>query len=194
MNQTYNEFARPRLSLKAIEALFVRLELAYGSQWGYSLGTQPLNAVMDYWAVKLAGFTGNLNAIRDALEHLPVHNPPSADQFRKLAQAFMKPNDAEKIVYNPTVDPQALKAAHDFVAKQSAIKHVSKQRYSVGNESVADKLELSIRMLERAAHDKNHLSITLVEMHVERFVNLNAIDLLPEPYKSKVLQTMAAHT
>lgn len=193
MEQTYNDVARPRLRLDAIKALFVRLGAAYGSKWDYSLGTQSVEAIHDHWAIKLAGFAQHLNAIRQALEYLPS-NPPTADEFRKLAQAFMKPNDAEKIAYNPTVDPQALKAAHDFVAKQSAIKHVSKERYSLGNESVAEKLELSIRMLERAAHDKNHLSITLVDMHVERFVNLNAIDLLPEPYKSKVLQTMAAHT
>ena len=183
MDQTYNELARPRLSAKATDALFVCLELAYGSRWGYSLGAQPLDAVMDHWAVKLAGFAGDLNSIRDALEHLPEDNPPTADQFRKLAQGFMKANDAEKVTYNPTVNAAALKAAHDFVTAQKVIKPVSKSAESFGNESLESKLRLSIRKLT----EPSGLSPIVIEMQTERFVNLNAIDLLPEPYKSKVL-------
>ena len=188
MDQTYNEIARPRLSVKAIGALFVRLELAYGSRWGYSLGAQPLDAVMDHWAVKLAGFAGDLNAIRDALEHLPEEHPPTADQFRKLAQAFMAASVAKKVAYNPSIDPEALKAAHEFVAAQKVIKPVSKNSESFGNESLESKLGLSIRKLT----EPRGLSPTIIEMHIERFVNLNAIDLLPEPYKSKVLEKMSA--
>ena len=187
MEQTYNDAARPRLRLDAIKALFVRLGVAYGSRWDYSLGTQSVAAIHDHWAVKLAGFANDLNAIRQALDYLPEHNPPTADQFRKLAQGFMKANDSEKVTYNPTVDSATLKAAHDFVAAQKVIKPISKSVESFGNELVESKLRLSIRMLERAAHDKGHLSPTLIDMHIERFVNLNAIDLLPEPYKSKVL-------
>ena len=104
----------------------------------------------------------------------------------------MKTNDSQKVTYNPTVDAATLKAAHDFVAAQKVVKPISKSPESFGNETLESKLRLSIRMLERSVHDPSHLSATLVDMHIERFVNLNAIDLLPEPYKAKVLEKMSA--
>ena len=187
MEQTYNDAAKPRLRLDAIKALFLRLGVAYGSRWDYLLGSQSVGAIHDHWAVKLAGFANDLNAIRQALDYLPEDNPPTADQVRKLAQGFMKANDSEKVTYNPTVDAATLKAAHDFVAAQKVIKPVSKNFESFGNESLESKLRLSIRKLT----EPSGLSPTVIEMHIERFVNLNAIDLLPEPWKSKVLKKMS---
>ncbi len=67
-----------------VDALFSRLQVRYGAAWVRMWeGVDPI-AVKADWAAELAGFSGNPDALKHALEHLPVDRPPTVLQFKAL--------------------------------------------------------------------------------------------------------------
>jgi hypothetical protein len=95
------------LPLPAIDRLFNRLALTYGSAWVRQWEGLDANTVKSFWAHELSQFTGCLQNIAWALENLP-ERCPNLVQFKALchqAPAAVKPALPE-----PKADPERLKA------------------------------------------------------------------------------------
>lgn len=73
-------------SLKAIDRLFDRLELTYGSQWSNQWRDRPISDVKTAWCYELQSFDHRLDAVAWALENLP-DRPPNLIAFRNLCRS-----------------------------------------------------------------------------------------------------------
>lgn len=67
-----------------VDAIFARLELAYGARFALQWGAVPAATVKAAWAAELDGHTSR--GIAHALAHLNPDFPPNAMQFRVLCQ------------------------------------------------------------------------------------------------------------
>lgn len=83
-----------------IDRLFSALVVRYGSPFTDRWRDLDLEIVKADWARELAGFAGNLGAIRHALDHLP-ERPPNVIDFRKLCNAAPTANAAPTLGYSP---------------------------------------------------------------------------------------------
>lgn len=68
-----------------VEMIFTRMSVAYGAAWAQMwAGVGDLSMVKAQWATELAGYANNVDAIKHALDHLPVDWPPNSLQFRVI--------------------------------------------------------------------------------------------------------------
>lgn len=75
-----------------IDRIFARLAVRYGSAWLTKWNGIDIAAVKADWAEELGGFSANPDAIKYALEHLPLDSPPTVLQFRALCIGRPDPN------------------------------------------------------------------------------------------------------
>ena len=73
------------LSIKAIERLFDRLSMTYGTEFKNKWNGIPLNEVKSQWSHELGIFSDNLNAIGWALQNLPARCP-NLIEFKSLCK------------------------------------------------------------------------------------------------------------
>lgn len=78
------------LPSKAVDRLFERLELTYGSAWFRKWEGSPISDVKSLWAHELAFYEKDLESIAWALENLP-ETCPNAIEFRNLCRAAPRP-------------------------------------------------------------------------------------------------------
>jgi hypothetical protein len=101
-----------------VDAIFLKLKLTYGRDFmGRYEGIDEAIIKAD-WAHELAGFAHSPNAIKHALEHLPIA-PPNVLGFRALcinrpepaplALAGPRPSDAEKAKVRAMLDAVRVK-------------------------------------------------------------------------------------
>lgn len=95
------------LPLKAIDRLFDRMALTYGSAWEKSLGTAPVMDIKTVWAHELSGFGDKLSMVAWALENLP-ERAPNVIEFRNLCRKAPAP-EAPRLP-EPQADQERLKA------------------------------------------------------------------------------------
>lgn len=87
------------LPLQAVDRLFARLSATYGRDFTSKYeGIEP-NAVKSSWAHELSGFSGQLEAIAWALEHLP-ERCPNVIEFRKICRLSPSP-EVPRIEHSP---------------------------------------------------------------------------------------------
>ena len=80
------------LPLKAVDRLFERLALTYGTQWDRVWEGRKIQDVKTVWADGLSGYAseGGLKCVAWALDNLP-DRPPNLVQFRNLC--FIAPRE-----------------------------------------------------------------------------------------------------
>ena len=87
-----------------VDRIFDKLTLTYGHQFLGRWSGLDLDAVKRDWAHELAGFESRPEAIKHALQHLPVNEPPSVRQF--VAACISAPLPAAKALPPPKPDAQ----------------------------------------------------------------------------------------
>ena len=95
------------LPLPAIDRLFDRLALSYGSAWLRQWDGLDANLVKSMWAHDLSGYANNLKAIAWALEKLP-ERCPNLVQFKNICR--QAPEAVKPLLPEPKADPERLKA------------------------------------------------------------------------------------
>ena len=78
------------LPIAAVDRLFNRLSLTYGSQFTRMWSNAPMSEVKSAWAYELGIFTENLKAIGWALENLP-ERCPNLIEFKSLCKQAPRP-------------------------------------------------------------------------------------------------------
>lgn len=98
------------IPIQAIERLFERLQLAYGSEFSNKWGSLNPSEVKSHWAHELSQFSDNLNAIGWALQNLP-DRCPNLIEFKSLVKQAPRPT---------TIALDAPKASVDVVDREMA--------------------------------------------------------------------------
>jgi hypothetical protein len=78
------------LSIAAVERLFDRLSMTYGSEFRNKWNGIPLNEVKSAWSHELGIFADNLHAIGWALQNLP-DRCPNLIEFKSLCKQAPRP-------------------------------------------------------------------------------------------------------
>jgi hypothetical protein len=78
------------ISIAAVERLFDRLSMTYGSEFKNKWNGIPLTEVKSAWAHELGMFSDNLNAIGWALKNLP-DRCPNLIEFKSLCKQAPRP-------------------------------------------------------------------------------------------------------
>lgn len=138
------------LPLKAIDRLFERLALTYGTQWDRMWEGRTIQDVKTVWADELSGYASErgLLSVAWALDNLP-DRAPNLIQFRNLCRLAPTP-EAPKLP-EPKSDPERMRAE---MAKLGAI--VSKERPAaydhkhwakaiIARENAGEKLNMTVR-------------------------------------------------
>ncbi len=97
------------LSEQYVDRIFLRLTTRYGAAWLRMWDGIPMEAVRADWAEELAGFNDKPEALKHALEHLPVDRPPNSAQFRALC--IGKPEIYRPALEAPAASPAVVAAA-----------------------------------------------------------------------------------
>lgn len=92
---------------KAIDRLFDRLELTYGSSWLRKWEGSPTADVKSLWAHELAFYNNHLDAVAWALENLP-EACPNVIEFRNLCRKA--PTVEVPRLPEPKANPERIKA------------------------------------------------------------------------------------
>jgi hypothetical protein len=110
------------LNRKWIDQIFARLSVRYGSAFlgRWTNAGIDLELVKADWAEELAGFERNPEALKHALQHLPVE-PPNVMQFRALANGAPPPELPR--LPEPKADPERVQRA--LQAARLGIKRVA---------------------------------------------------------------------
>jgi len=78
------------ISIAAVERLFDRLSMTYGTEFKNKWNGIPLNEVKSSWSHELGIFADNLNAIGWALQNLP-DRCPNLIEFKSLCKQAPRP-------------------------------------------------------------------------------------------------------
>ena len=70
-----------------LDSLFARLSVRYGAAWMRQWDGVDIAAVKADWAEELSGFETRPEAIRHAIQHLPIDRPPTVGQFVALCRS-----------------------------------------------------------------------------------------------------------
>ncbi len=86
-----------------VDRLWMKLAVTYGQRFLGLYAGIDLDAVKADWAHELAGYERHPEAIRYALEHLPVDKPPTVLEFRRMCQ--QAPAAAAPVLESPKTKP-----------------------------------------------------------------------------------------
>lgn len=133
------------LPIAAVERLYDRLSMTYGTEFKNKWSGMPLNDVKSHWSYELSQFSDNLNAIGWALQNLP-DRCPNLIEFKNLCKQAPRPEytalnapkapvevvDAEiqKIV-SQLVKPKSDNVDHKRWAKTLKARHDKGEKLSV---------------------------------------------------------------
>lgn len=74
-----------------LDSLFARFAVRYGAAWMRQWDGVDIAAVKADWAEELSGYETNPDAIKYAIQHLPVDYPPKVGEFLALCHAAPRP-------------------------------------------------------------------------------------------------------
>lgn len=133
------------LPIAAVERLFDRLSMTYGTEFKNKWSGFPLSEVKTAWGYELAQFADNLNAIGWALQNLP-DRCPNLIEFKSLCKQAPRPdnlqlnapkapaeivdNEISKIVMR-LAKPQTDNVDHKRWAKRLRDRHAKGENLSV---------------------------------------------------------------
>jgi hypothetical protein len=95
------------MNLQAINALWNKMLVVYGSEWSRKFDGMPLEEVKGAWAAELNGFT--LEQIKYALSILP-ERAPNLIQFKELCTRSPKYLENKQLTYRPKPSEEKLEA------------------------------------------------------------------------------------
>lgn len=113
------------LPLQVIDRLFDRLTITYGREFMARYDGLDANAVKSSWGYELSGYSGNLEAIGFALEHLPAR-APNVVQFKEIC--LLAPVKQELQLEGPK--PDKARVAAEF-AKLAPMREVRQSKNSL---------------------------------------------------------------
>lgn len=93
-----------------IDRIFNRLTAVYGSRFANQWAGERLGMAREAWSDELRRFAQDWNALQYALDHLPASHPPTAMEFRDLAQAGKRPPSVSREEVGPRPSPEAVQA------------------------------------------------------------------------------------
>jgi hypothetical protein len=106
MNETL-----PALPKDWIRRIFMRFEVVYGpALMAGTWGTGDKTMIIDGWAEELAAFKDHPNAIKYALESLPIDYPPNLLQFKEICREGMRRQQASAIGLTYKTSPEEREA------------------------------------------------------------------------------------
>ena len=76
------------LTQQEVQAIFAKMQLAYGKKFSEQWACVPLEALMEDWAERLGDYTGDADAIAYAMRHMKPAFPPTAMEFAELCEKF----------------------------------------------------------------------------------------------------------
>jgi hypothetical protein len=125
------------LPIAAIERLFDRLIMTYGSEFKNKWDKVPLSEVKSAWSYELASFSSNLKAIGWALENLP-EKCPNLIEFKNLCKQAPRPQIES--LSAPKADSSVVDRELEKIA-QTAFKAVSQKTNTADHKQWAKKLK-----------------------------------------------------
>jgi hypothetical protein len=131
------------LPIAAVERLFDRLSMTYGTEFKNKWTGMPLNEIKTHWAYELSQFAGNLNAIGWALQNLP-DRCPNLIEFKSLCKQAPRPS---------VTALEAPKAPADVVDKVFAEIALKALKPPKDENGITDHKRWAKRLKER--HEKN---------------------------------------
>ena len=145
------------LDSKAVDRIFARMTVRYGSAWTARWQGLPIDAVKADWADELAG--ARYEAIVYALGYLPTDYPPTATQFRDICRRA--PSVHPPRLDAPPTDP---KRVAEIVSRIAAppMRHSRAWAHRLRDRELAgDKLSAGQRAMWRAALHVEHASAVI---------------------------------
>lgn len=98
-----------------IDRIFEKLQLVYGSHFTGRWSGVSIEAVKADWAHELDGMENHPEAIKHALQHLPIDQPPTVLQFRQLCRNA--PSKPDPMLPAPELNKAVASAALAQAAK-----------------------------------------------------------------------------
>lgn len=105
------------LPLPWINRIFDKLTLVYGRDFLGRWEGLPIGSVKTDWAHELSGFDRHPEAIKHALQNLPVVKPPTVFEFRNLCVSA--PRAAHLELPAPPADPVMVAAIADKIKRMA---------------------------------------------------------------------------
>lgn len=144
------------LPIKAVDRLFERLALTYGTQWDRMWEGRTMQDVKTIWADELSGYgsENGLKCIAWALDNLP-DRAPNLIQFRNLCRA--SPAVEVPRIEAPRASPERMKAELEklgtIVAKErpQSYDHKAWAKAIIAREEAGEKLNMTVRRFAREA-------------------------------------------
>lgn len=84
----------PTLPSAWIDQIFATMAVSYGSDWFMKWEGIEEAALRAKWATDLGAYINRGDAIKFALDHLPVDKPPNSLQFRVICMGAPRPDEA----------------------------------------------------------------------------------------------------
>jgi hypothetical protein len=103
------------MNLNAIDALWNKMLVVYGSEWDKKFSGMPLDEVKGAWADELRGFT--IDQIKYALTILP-ERAPNLIQFKELCSRSPKYFEQQQLTYRPQPNPEKMAAFRKVFAEE----------------------------------------------------------------------------
>lgn len=133
-----------------VDAIFCRLELAYGTRFDAQWGAIPAASVKVAWAAELAGITSG--GIAYALAHLPPDYPVNAMQFRALCLGMPSTSRPLKALEGPAPTQASVQRLQRAVAPLKAPKDPKAWAYALqAREAAGERLSRCQRDMMRTA-------------------------------------------
>ena len=152
------------LPIAAIDRLFDRMNLTYGTQFVRMWSGLDINDVKSSWAYELGIFAHNLNAIGWALEHLP-ERCPNLIEFKALCKQAPRPQNEQLLA--PKADEQVVDAELARIAS-NALSAPKNERGDVDHKVWA-------KTLQKRHERGESLSTVQIDMY------MTALNLKPNP-------------
>lgn len=74
------------LTQQEVQAIFAKMQLAYGKKFSEQWACVPIEAVMEDWAERLGDYAGDAEALAYAMRHMNPAFPPTAMEFAELCR------------------------------------------------------------------------------------------------------------
>lgn len=100
-----------------VDRIFAKLAVTYGQRFLGLYAGLDLQAVKDDWADELRGYAQSPQAIKHALEHLPVDKPPTVLDFKVLCRAAPQYADTKRLESPKTPPPPHMAEAVAGIVK-----------------------------------------------------------------------------
>ena len=133
------------LPIAAVERLFDRLSMTYGTEFKNKWSGFPLSDVKTAWGYELAQFADNLNAIGWALKNLP-ERCPNLVEFKSLCKQAPRPS---------TIALDAPKASIEVVDKVLAEIALKAFKKPVDENGKTDHKQWAKKLRDRHARGEN---------------------------------------